>query len=99
MQTLNREIHEELGVKDRITGNIQPFLLTITPMNDPKRSCKEHLDIWYRFESDGNEFNVGTEEFNETRWLTIGEARKLVTDVPNLKALDKIEKIFGGSSM
>lgn len=58
LQTLNREIEEELGAKERIKENIRSFLLTITPINNPVQACKEHLDIWYRFPTDGSEFNV-----------------------------------------
>ena len=94
MQTLNREISEELGVKDRIKNKIKPFLLTITPINNPVQPCKEHLDFWYRFPTDGSEFNVDPREFHITRWLSIDAARKLITDPPNLEALDKIKELF-----
>lgn len=94
MQTLNREIEEELGVKDKIKEKIKPFLLTITLINNPIRPCKEHLDIWYKFSADGSEFNVDPKEFHDTKWLTIDEARKLVTDPPNIEALDKMEQLF-----
>ena len=94
MQTINREIEEELGVKDKIKNKIQPFLLTITPINNSVQSCKEHLDFWYRFPTDGSEFNVDLREFYDTKWLSIDEARKLMTDPPNLQALDKMEELF-----
>lgn len=94
MQTLNREIEEELGVKNEIKNKIRPFLLTITPINNPAHSCKEHLDIWYRFPTDGSEFNVDPREFHNTKWLSIDKARKLVTDQPNLQALDDMEELF-----
>ena len=94
MQTLNREIEEELGVKDQIKQEIQPFLLTITPINRPNHICKEHMDIWYKFATDGSEFKADSREFYQTRWTTISEARKLITDPPNLEALSRIEKLF-----
>ncbi len=93
MQALNREIQEELGVENKIKDKIRPFLLTITPVNNPVQPCKEHLDIWYRFQTDGSEFNVDLRVFLDTRWLSINEARKLITDLPNLQALDKMEKL------
>ncbi|MBI2670045.1 MAG: hypothetical protein HYX20_02805 [Candidatus Yanofskybacteria bacterium] len=68
--------------------------LAITSINNPAHSCKEHLDIWYRFSTDGREFNIDPREFHETSWLTIQEARQLVTDLPNIEALDKIEQLF-----
>lgn len=97
IQTLNREIEEELGIKDRIKNEIKPFLLTITPINNPIHPCKEHLDLWYRFPTDGNEFNIDPREFHETRWTTIPEARELITDPPNIQALDKTEELFDES--
>ncbi|OHB17069.1 MAG: hypothetical protein A2734_01480 [Parcubacteria group bacterium RIFCSPHIGHO2_01_FULL_40_30] len=97
IQTLNREIEEELGIKDRIENDIKPFLLTITPINNPVHPCKEHLDLWYRFPTDGNEFNIDPREFHQTRWCSIQEARGLITDPPNVQALDKTEELFNES--
>lgn len=95
MQTLNREIEEELGMKGKIKGEIKPFLLTITPINRPSHpQCREHMDIWYRFSTDGSEFNVDPTEFITTRWATIEEARQVMTDPPNLEALSKMEQFF-----
>src|SRR3989344_1447767 len=94
MQTINREIEEELGVKEKIKEEIKPFLLTITPIENRVQPCKEHLDIWYRFTTDGSEFNVDPKEFHETRWATIEEARWLMTDPPNLEAITKMGRLF-----
>jgi len=94
MQTLNREIEEELGMKNKIKGEIKPFLLTITPIENKVQPCKEHLDIWYRFSTNGSEFHIDPTEFHATRWVSIVEARQVVTDPPNLEALDKMEKFF-----
>ncbi len=89
MQTLNRKIWEELEIKDRIKNEIKPFLLTITLVDNPKHKCREHLDVWYRFETDGSDFNVDPREFHASKWVTIDEARKLVTDKPNIEMLDR----------
>lgn len=94
MQTLNREVEEELGIKDKIKEKIRPFLLTITPIKNPKYPCREHLDFWYRFPADSSEFNVDLREFYDTKWLSIGDARGIVSDPPNLQALDRMEKMF-----
>lgn len=94
MQTLNREIEEELGVKNKIEGEIKPFLITITPINNATQPCKEHLDIWYCIPTDDSEFNVDPKEFHETRWVSINEARQLVIDKPNLQALDAMKKML-----
>lgn len=98
MQGLTREAREELGLVNKIDPDIKPFLLTITPMNDPKRACKEHLDIWYRLPIQDSDLNVDPSEFHATLWCTLSEARDRVTDKPNLLALDLMEKLFTDSS-
>lgn len=94
MQTFNREIDEELGVKNKIQEKIQPFLLTITPIENRVQPCREHLDIWYRFPTDGSEFNVDPREFHQTKWVSIEEAKQVMTDPPNLEAMNEMEKLF-----
>jgi len=92
LETLNREIDEELGVKQFFKKAPSPFLLTITPIENKIQSCKVHFDIWYLIDTDGANFNVDPKEFHETKWLTIDEAEKIVTDQPNRKALEIIKK-------
>jgi 8-oxo-dGTP pyrophosphatase MutT (NUDIX family) len=93
-ETLEREMKEELGVDYHAPVGFNPFLLTITPIENRVQPCKVHYDIWYAIPTNGSDFNVDPREFHETRWLTIAEARKLVIDPPNLEALAKIEEIF-----
>ena len=94
VQTLNREIGEELGTWDRIKEEIFPFLLTITPINHNTDVCTEHLDFWFRFSTDGSEFVVDPAEFHTTRWVNLQEARELMVDPANREALDKMEVLF-----
>jgi 8-oxo-dGTP pyrophosphatase MutT (NUDIX family) len=94
VQALNREISEELGIENKIKDSVRPFLLTITPINNPKHPCKEHLDVWYCFQTTVNEFKIDPREFHQTKWVSIEEARNLVTDEPNIEALEGTEKIF-----
>ena len=94
MTTLNREIDEELGIKNKIEEKIKPFLLTITPINNSVQPCKEHLDIWYRISMSEKEINANLREFHDSRWVTLSEARELITDEPNLEALKKIEQLL-----
>jgi 8-oxo-dGTP diphosphatase len=94
LETLKRELKEELGVEYNPVADLKPFLLTITPIENQNQKCKTHYDFWYGIPTDGSDFKVDPREFNETRWLSISEARKLVTDPPNLEALAKIEEIF-----
>ena len=92
LTTLAREMKEELGVTYKASANSRPFLLTITPIENAIQPCKAHYDLWYGVQKDGGDFQIDPREFHETRWLTVAEARELVTDPPNLKALKKIEQ-------
>lgn len=94
LKTLAREMNEELGVTYKAPANFKPFLLTITPIENAIQPCRAHYDLWYGVQKDGSDFQIDPREFNETRWLTVAEARELVTDPPNLKALEKIEQNF-----
>ena len=94
LHALVREIGEELGFQ-YMSHDAKPFMLTITEIPDtPKYACRTHYDSWYGIPTDGSEFNVNPEEFHETRWLTVPEARKLVTDPVNLEAIARIETLF-----
>ncbi|MEX2033396.1 MAG: NUDIX domain-containing protein [Candidatus Colwellbacteria bacterium] len=94
MATLNREINEELGIKNKVQDKIEPFLLTITPINNQVQPCKEHLDVWYRVPMEEREIDASSSEFHDSRWVTLKEARELIADKPNLEALEKIEQIL-----
>lgn len=94
LETLNREIDEELGVKNFFQETQPPFLLTITSIANKIRPCKVHYDIWYVVLTNGANFNVDPKEFHDPKWLTIDEAEKIVTDVPNRKALEVIRNKF-----
>lgn len=91
LNALNREIGEELGIKNFFAELPQPFLITVTPIDNPAQpSCKEHLDIWFLVETDGSNFNVDPQEFHSTKWVSLDEAAKILTDKNNLKALELI---------
>ena len=89
--TLNREIFEELGVKHFYKETPIPFLLTLTPIESTKRSCRFHFDIWFLMETDGSNFHVDPKEFYTTNWASFDEARKKSTNKANLKAFEIIE--------
>lgn len=93
LDTVNREIEEELGVKNFFQQKTEPFLLSITNIEHDTRPCKKHFDIWHLMETDGADFNIDYTEYNEVRWVTVSEARKLITDPANIQALNVIEKI------
>ena len=93
-KTLNREIWEEVGVKDYFQKSPNPFLLTITRINNSARPCKIHYDVWYLMATDGSNFNVDLEEFFDTKWLSLEEARKIVTAPTNITALNFLENFY-----
>ncbi len=92
LEALNREIKEELGVANFFPELPKPFLISITPINNPTQPCKEHLDIWFLVETDGSNFNVDPQEFHATKWMSLNEARLIVTDPANLKAIEILNK-------
>ena len=93
-ETLKREIKEELGFVYNPSEKLLPFLLTITPINNIVHPCKIHYDLWYGIETNGDNFQVDFTEFHDTKWLTVDEAKKIITDQPNLQAISKIEHNF-----
>ncbi len=93
-QTLERELLEELGFSYKTPRELKPFFLSIVPINNVKHSCRVHYDIWYKIETDGCSFHVDPREFYDAKWLTIPEARPLITDSSNLEALAKVELLF-----
>jgi len=92
LDTLNREIGEELGINDHFSQTPQPFLLTIKDVHNDDRPCKTHYDIWFLMEADGEKFNIDMDEFHDTGWMNFKKARATLTDSNNIKALDWLEK-------
>ncbi len=92
LKTVVREIKEELGIEltKKQIGN--PFLLTITKINNLPQICRTHFDLWYLLPTDGRNFQTDSEEFNQSKWVTIAQARKLVTDPAHLQAFDLLER-------
>lgn len=93
LATLNREISEELGIENHFAALTAPFLLTIKHIDSATHPCKTHYYIWFLMTTDGVDFKVDPGEFLDTKWLTLPEARKIVTDPPNVRALDEVEKL------
>jgi len=45
-------------------------------------------------DTDGANFNVDPTEFHDTKWLTLEEARKIVTAPTNITALNFLENFY-----
>jgi len=93
LETLNREVKEELGIESFFGKDQKPFLFTITRIENKVQPCKTHYDIWYLLPTDGSNFNINPSEFHDSKWLTTKEAKKIVVDKPNLRALEIIENL------
>lgn len=93
LETLNREIEEELGVQNFFRDLPPPFLLTITSIENQTQPCKTHFDIWFLVDTDGALFHIGPKEFHDTQWLAIGEAEKIVIDQANRNALKILKNL------
>ena len=90
--TLTRETKEELGIINPLPRESKPLLLTVTDIKRDPRACKVHFDMWYFLPTNGSDFKIDSDEFHETRWVSIDGARDLVTDENNLRALEFIER-------
>jgi 8-oxo-dGTP pyrophosphatase MutT (NUDIX family) len=92
LDALNREIKEELGVADFFSELPKPFLISITPIDNTVQPCKEHFDIWFLLETEGTNFHVNPHEFYNTKWISLNEAKNIITDEANLKAIKIINQ-------
>lgn len=93
LQTVNREINEELGMKDFFIELPKPFLLTITPIQRDTRPCKKHYDVWFLVPTDGSSFHVDPTEFHAAKWVTFDEAKVFITEPANVKALERVQTL------
>lgn len=90
VEAAEREMVEELGIQMKIE---QAKFLTITNIKRDVRSCTVHYDIWHFVRMDDQKLPTSKEgEFNDARWFTLEEARRVVTDESNLEAFDFVEK-------
>ena len=95
-ETVGREINEEWGLDINNLSVGAPALLTITEINNPtKQKCKVHFDIWHFVNVNKENFEPDpiklAEEFYFVEWMSLAEARKVVTDRSTRQALDFIE--------
>jgi 8-oxo-dGTP diphosphatase len=91
-KALSREVKEELGLSLNKNQIKEPFLLTITDINNPPQVCRVHFDLWHLIQTDGENFNLDCQEFYQSQWINIHQARKFVTDANHQKAFSLLEK-------
>lgn len=85
---LHREVAEELGVHAPALDTA-PFFLSVCRVANPGYACREHLDVWFRMRWNGERLHAMEAEFHDVRWVRADEARAFVTDVANLRAIDR----------
>ncbi len=88
LATAKREIGEELDYKAK-DSQLLPLTFSIVELHNPRVPCQAHFDLWFLVST--NKPLVGTaKEFHQTRWVTLNEAKKLLTIPQYLIALGKI---------
>ena len=96
VQTLEREMEEEWGFVHPAAKTLEPCLLTITEITNDRQICRRHYDIWYFAPVDKTTFSPDeaklAKEFHQIKWATFAEARKAITDLNTLTAVDVLEK-------
>ena len=92
--TLRREVREELGCEPESLTTAEPFMLSAADIDDPARLCRTHFDIWYALPADGRDFSPDPGEFIETRWVTLGEAKRIVPFADDVKALEIVARRY-----
>lgn len=77
-----REMEEELGLK--ITGDmLEPFDLSVKPINRPDRGCLTHYDVWHLVHLKVQEFEYLVHEYHDAGWFTIPEGLAKITKNPD----------------
>jgi 8-oxo-dGTP diphosphatase len=89
-QAVAREIVEELGVQNFFSQPPEPFFFSIVDIDQARHSCKTHYDLWYPMLTNGSTFHIDPVEFHSTKWMSIPDAQRIITDPSNLQALDRI---------
>lgn len=87
LQTLNREIKEELGIDAFYTTLPRPFLLTRKDIVNDGRPCLEHFDLWFRMDVAKENVRIDMDEFHAFRWTSYEEGLDTLTDENNRAAL------------
>ena len=94
LETLNREIEEELGLPHAFETLPKPFFVWVSPIENQVQLCKEHFEIWFPLKTDGKNFHVDEHEFYTSRWIKTTDAHTLVTHPGTLKATEIISSVL-----
>ncbi len=93
-QTLRREGEEELGLVVQEAYR-EPFFFSTVEIDNPKRPCKKHYDVWYLVDVSKEDLGQSlSDEFTQVAWIKPEEAleRKDITDPSTLEALRRVKQ-------
>lgn len=99
--TMTREVGEELGATHTLPANTLPQMISISGTAAASRPCEVHYDMWYFLPMNGDNFNVDMSEFHDTRWFSVSDAFRIVSDRNNTEAIKFIfdtERLLGGET-
>ncbi len=87
-QAALREMMEEL--KTTITKDmLEPFNLSVKPINRPEVGCVAHYDIWHLVHIPVQDFDYLKSEYHDARWFTIADGARMITKNPDFAAIIK----------
>ena len=81
-----REMKEELGV-EIIKSQLEPFALSVKPINRPEKGCMAHYDIWYLVHIPVQDFDYLKSEYHDAGWFSIQEGVVKITKNPDFAAI------------
>jgi 8-oxo-dGTP pyrophosphatase MutT (NUDIX family) len=77
-----REMMEEL--KTTITKDmLEPFNLSVKPINRPEVWCMAHYDVWHLVDIQVQDFDYLKSEYHDAHWFTIEEGLRMITKNPD----------------
>ena len=88
-----REFKEELGYTLKKEG-VDLFTLSITPIEDPKRTCKIHYDFWYAVFISKRNFRFLKKEFHDGRWFSFEKGLQMISRDSYRTILKKFTNIY-----
>ncbi len=87
--TAVREMMEEL--QTTITKDLlEPFNLSVKPINRPEVGCMAHYDVWHLVHlpaQAGIRFDYLKSEYYDARWFTVSDGVKMITKNPDFAAI------------
>ncbi len=77
-----REMKEELGV-DITRDMLEPFNLSVKPINRPEVGCMAHYDVWHLVHIPQQPFDYLKSEYHDAGWFSIVEGVSRITKNPD----------------